>query len=639
MQAKRINRFWGIMIVILTSSGMLLAINQLFYLKLFKFNPMQTSYLYYLLAIFIPLAFIIYPFNKKEKNQKVRWFDIIVMVLAFVIPIYFGLNGENIMNQGWEYTAPTIATAGSVIFWFILLDALRRVAGLPIMIIATVFSFYPLIANNIPVGFLQGQSFDFLSTARSHSFSTNSIIGIPFDTVGSLLIGFMLFGVVLTSSGGGDFFFKLAQSIFGRFRGGAAKVSIISSAFFGMLSGSAISNTITTGSMTIPSMKKDGYPAHYAGAIEACASTGGTITPPIMGSAAFIMASFIGVPYSEIAIAAAIPAVLFFLALLIQADGYAAKHNLKALPKRDIPSFFKTIKDGWIFIIALVLLTYLLVFMRNEGQAPFYVSLLILILVTFKKETRFTLKKIYKLIIDAGKVLTDLAALIAGIGFIVGALSITGVSFSFSRELISVAGDSMLLILIAGAITSFVLGMGMTVSAVYIFLAVILAPALVQMGIDPVAAHLFVLYWATVSYITPPVALASFAAAGIANAHPMKTGLYSVRLGIVTFIVPFIFVYEPALIGRDSLMNIILIAGTAVIGVFLLSSALEGYVIGAGKIKSWVIRSLLIIMSISVIIPNIVITVVGLVFSTVLFFTIKAANKAKEREDLVEPGV
>ncbi|RNF38926.1 TRAP transporter permease [Planococcus salinus] len=632
---QRLNRFWGSVVILLTVIGVSITINQLFYLGIFGFNPINSAYLYYLLAMFMPIAFIIHPFSKKKEDQRVKWYDVLLMVISFVIPFYMGWNAQQIISEGWEYISPTIATVFSVIFWFVLLEALRRVAGLPIMIISGVFSFYPLISGAVPIGFLSGQTFDFLTTARNHVMSTNSIIGIPFDTVGSLLIGFMLFGVVLTASGGGDFFFNLAQSVFGRFRGGAAKVSVVSSAFFGMLSGSAISNTITTGAMTIPSMKKAGYPPHYAGAIEATASTGGTIAPPIMGSAAFIMASFIGVPYIEIAMAAAIPAFLYFFALLIQADGYAAKNNLKGIPRAQLPSLGKTLKTGWPFLTALVLLTYLLVVMRNEGQAPFYVSLLLFALAMTRKETRFTKEKFYNLGIDAGKILTDLTCLIAGIGFIVGALSITGVSFSFSRELVSVAGDSMFLILVAGAITSFVLGMGMTVSAVYIFLAVVMAPALVQLGIDPIAAHLFVLYWATVSYITPPVALASFAAAGIAKSSPMKTGFTSVRLGIVTFLVPFIIVYNPALIGRAEVSEVIMVAGTALIGVFTLSSALEGYIMGAGIIKNKVLRLSLGAASLMIIVPFIYISLIGIGISLVLFFLIRLSNKNAVRSEEV----
>lgn len=632
---QRLNKFWGGVVILLTVTGVSITINQLFYLGIFNFKPINSAYLYYLLAMFMPMAFIIHPFSKKKEDQRVKWYDVILMVISFVIPFYMGMNAQRIISEGWEYVSPTIATVFSVVFWFVLLEALRRVAGLPIMIISGVFSFYPLISGAVPIGFLSGQTFDFLTTARNHVMSTNSIIGIPFDTVGSLLIGFMLFGVVLTASGGGDFFFNLAQSIFGRYRGGAAKVSVVSSAFFGMLSGSAISNTITTGSMTIPSMKKAGYPPHYAGAIEATASTGGTIAPPIMGSAAFIMASFLGVPYIEIAMAAAIPAVLYFIALLIQADGYAAKNNLKGIPRAQLPSLGKTLKTGWPFLTALALLTYLLVVMRNEGQAPFYVSLLLFALAMTRKETRFNKEKLYDLGINAGKILTDLACLIAGIGFIVGALSITGVSFSFSRELVSVAGDNMFLILVAGAITSFVLGMGMTVSAVYIFLAVVMAPALVQLGIDPIAAHLFVLYWATVSYITPPVALASFAAAGIAKASAMKTGFTSVRLGIVTFLVPFIIVYNPALIGRAEFSEVILVAGTALIGVFVLSSSLEGYIMGAGTMKNKLLRVTLGASSILIIVPFIYISLLGMGISLVLFLIIRITNKNALRSEEV----
>ena len=363
----RITKFWGGVVTVLTVLGILITVNQLFYLGIFGIKPINSAYLYFLIAMFMPIAFILHPFSKKMENKSVRWYDVLLVVLSFSIPLYMGVNAQRIISEGWEYISPTLATVFSVIFWIIILEALRRVAGLPIMIISAAFSLYPLISGSIPISFLSGQSFDFLTTARNHVMSTNSVIGIPFDTVGSLLIGFMLFGVVLTASGGGDFFFNLAQSLFGRYRGGPAKVAVISSAFFGMLSGSAISNTITTGAMTIPSMKKAGYPPHYAGAIEATASTGGTITPPIMGSAAFIMASFIGVPYVEIAMAAAIPAFLYFFALLIQADGYAAKNNLKGIPKANLPAFSSVLKQGWPFLTALVLLTYLLVVMRNEG--------------------------------------------------------------------------------------------------------------------------------------------------------------------------------------------------------------------------------------------------------------------------------
>lgn len=620
MNVERLNKILKIIVVVFTTIGLLLSINMLFYLELFGFNPIQNAYLYYILACFIPISFLIFP---AKKGQKVKWFDYIFAAGSIVILIYLGLNGERMILEGWEWTAPQIATYFSIILWALLLEALRRTGGLVLSIICLLISLYPLIASSVPIGFLQGQSYDFLTVARNHIMSANSVLGIPLITVGNLILGFLVFGVVLTHSGGGDFFFKLAQSLFGRYRGGEAKVAIVSSAFFGMLSGSAISNVITTGAMTIPAMKKSGYKPHYAGAIEAVASTGGSITPPIMGSAAFIMASFLAMPYYEIALAAAVPAFLYYIGLIVQADGYAAKNNLKGLPKEKIPSLLQTLKSGWYYLFALVLLVVFLVVLNSEGQGAYYASLVLLIIAMINKSTRMNVKQLFNMFVDIGKVLAEIVCIIAGVGFIVGALSATGVSFSFSRELVAAAGDSMVLILIGGALTSFILGMGMTVSAVYVFLAIIMAPALVAIGVDPVAAHLFVVYWATVSYITPPVALAAFAASGIAKASPMKTGFTAVRLGIVTFLVPFFFVYQPALIGRGDPIEIITSVISALLGVFILASALEGYLVGIGRLQNYFVRFIVLIAGLFMLIPGIMTDVIGLAMALLIFLSHK----------------
>ena len=635
MNVERLNKVLKIIVVVFTIIGLLLSINMLFYLELFGFNPIQNSYLYYILACFIPISFLIFP---AKKGQKVKWFDYIFAPVSLCILIYFGLNGERMILEGWEWTAPPIATYFSIVIWVLLLEALRRTGGLVLSIVCFLISLYPLIATSVPVSFLQGQSYDFLTIARNHIMSSNSVLGIPLITVGNLILGFLVFGVVLTHSGGGDFFFKLAQSLFGRYRGGEAKVAIVSSAFFGMLSGSAISNVITTGAMTIPAMKKSGYKPHYAGAIEAVASTGGSITPPIMGSAAFIMASFLAIPYYEIALAAAIPALLYYMGLIVQADGYAAKNNLKGLPKEKIPSLLQTLKSGWYYLFALVLLVVFLVVLNSEGQGAYYASLVLLIIAMINKSTRMNKKQLFNMIVDIGKVLAEIVCIIAGVGFIVGALSATGVSFSFSRELVAAAGDSMILILIGGAITSFILGMGMTVSAVYVFLAIIMAPALVTIGVDPVAAHLFVVYWATVSYITPPVALAAFAASGIAKASPMKTGFTAVRLGIVTFLVPFFFVYQPALIGRGDPLEIVTSVISALIGVFILASALEGYLVGIGRLQNYFVRLLVLISGLCMLIPGLMTDIIGLTIALLILFShkfIKPINVSIEKNQEV----
>lgn len=632
---ERLNRFWKAIVVTSTLVGIFLSINRLFYLDLFGFVPIENSYLYYLLATFMPIAFLIFPANKKSPTP-IRWYDAVLFGISLVIIIYFGLNGERIILEGWDWHAPVIATIFSILLWLFLLEALRRTGGLILSLLCFAFSLYPLIASEVPIEFLQGQSFDILTTARNHIMSTNSVLGIPFTAVGNLIIGFLVFGIVLTFTGGGEFFFRLAQSMFGKTRGGEAKVSIIGSAFFGMLSGSAISNTITTGSMTIPAMKKTGYKSEYAAAIEACSSTGGTFTPPIMGTAAFIMASFLGVPYYEIVLAAAVPAVLYYVALMVQTDGFAAKNNLKGLAASEVPSFKDTLKGGWYYILAFFLLIYFLAALNSEAQAPYYASAVLLIIAMFKKETRLQLKQFIDMFANMSKVLSEIVCIIAGVGFIVGAFTVTGISFSFSRELIAAAGDSLVLILIAGAITCFILGMGMTVSAVYVFLAVIMAPAIVEMGVDPIAAHLFVIYWASASYITPPVALAAFAASGIANTSPMKTSVVAVRLGVVTFFIPFFFAYDPALLGRGGdALEIILSIATALIGVFVISSALEGYVIGIGRIRNFFLRTLLVVAGICIIAPNMLVKISAAVFTILIYLLSINSKRIREHSSEV----
>jgi len=624
---ERLGNFWITVVMVSTVVGVSLSVNQLFYLNLFGVKLLEEAYLYFLLTCFLSLAFIIFPAFKTDQVNKVKWYDAVLYLLTVLITSFMGLNAEKIIISGWEYIAPFLPTFLSILMWLLLLEALRRVAGLTLTLICLLFSLYPLIAGYVPVNFLSGQSFDFLSTARGHIMSQSSILGIPFRTLGNLLVGFMLFGVVITHTGGGTFFFNIAQSLFGRTRGGAAKVAVVGSAFFGMLSGSAISNTVTTGAMTIPAMKKAGFKSHFAAAVEATSSTGGTITPPIMGSAAFIMASFLNVPYIEIAMAAAIPAVLYFFALFVQVDGYAANNNLVGLPKAELPSFWKTLKDGWLFILALLAIVWLLAILSSEGQAAYYASAILLVLAMLKKETRLSLQKVKDIILDGGKILTEIGTIIAGVGFIVGALSMTGVAFSFSRELVSAAGDSVFLILVGGAITCFILGMGMTVSASYVFLAIIMAPALINLGIDPIAAHLFVLYWATVSFITPPVALAAYAAAGIAGASPMKTGFTAVRLGIVTFLIPFFMVYNPELIGRGDIMNIIPTVLTALVGIWVIASSFEGYLFGAGRMRSKWLRLLLGLGGLAMFAPGIVTDLIGFSLLLSIFPLIRNANQ------------
>jgi TRAP transporter 4TM/12TM fusion protein len=479
-------------------------------------------------------------------------------------------------------------------------------------IICIIFSAYPLYAIKMPA-FLQGQSYDFLTTARMYALGPSGILGLPLYTVSTLLIGFMLFGIVLQSTGGGNFFFNLAQSIFGHARGGAAKISILASSFFGMISGSTVSNTLTIGSMTIPAMKNTGFSPHYAAAIEACASTGGPIMPPVMGAAAFLMASFLNVPYSQVAIGAFIPACLYYLGLFVQVDGYSAKLGLKGLPKEELPSFWITVKNGWFYIFTILLLIYLLLWLKLEERAPFYASAAMLALSLIKKETRLTWQKCIRMITDTGRVVVQLVAILAGAGLIIGGFSVTGVALAFSRELVAAVGNNVFLILFMGAISSFVLGLGMTITACYIFLAIVMVPGLISLGIHPLAAHLFVFYWGVLSEITPPVAFCVTAACGLAGSDFMKTGLTAMRLGAVKYIIPFFFAYNPALLTHGTWWEILLYTFFATLGIIALGSSLEDYLWGVGRLRSLFLRIFLFIGGILTAFPEIFTSLIGIV--------------------------
>jgi len=371
----------------------------------------------------------------------------------------------------------------------------------------------------------------------------------------------------------------------GATRGGTAKVAVLSSALFGSLSGSVISNVITTGSITIPAIKKSGYPSHYAGGIECAASTGGVLMPPVMGATAFVMAAFLSISYGKIALAAAIPSILAYIGLLIQVDGYAARQGLAGLSKSQIPSLKKVMMQGWFYLGAVAVLLYFLFAMRLESQAPFISILFLLAFAMIRKETRFTLRTFLQFIQSTGKLLSELIAILSGVGMILGALALTGVAAAFAREIVAMAGGNLLFMLILGAFASFVLGMGMTITACYVFLALVLAPALEMMGLNQIAVHLYVMYWGMLSYITPPVALAAYPAAVIAGSRPIKVGLVAMKLGAVKYLVPLFFVLDPALVMQAGTGAIIQAFISATIGVLLIGSVLEGYLIGLGRIE------------------------------------------------------
>jgi TRAP transporter 4TM/12TM fusion protein len=566
-------------------SGILLAIYQLFHFE-FLGVLVGDAYYYLLIAIFLPMLFLISPIKKNLIHKKVPWYDLLFAILSFVGPMYLFLNALKIVQEGWEIIPPVQTYVLGLILMVMVLEAARRAGGISFALICLFFTTYALYAQHMP-GLLEGYGCDLRRLVGFFTMGTEGVTGLPMKVVGNILIGYMVFAVALQATGGGKFFLDLATAMLGHLRGGPAKMSIVASGFFGSISGSAISNVLTTGAMTIPAMKRTGYPPHYAGAIEAAASTGGVLMPPIMGVTAFVMAEFLAMPYSAICIAAVVPSLLYFGALFLQIDAYAAKTDLKGLPREELPSVKATIGEGWFYVAGMIFLIWALLYLHWETLAPFWASLILLIACNFRSQTRLTWKKLVAFVESVGKVLTELVALLCAIGSIIGALSLTGVAHSFSSEIIALAGGNIALLLILGAFTSFILGMGMTITACYVFLALILAPALVKSGLYPLSVHLFIMYWGMASYITPPVALAAFAGAGLAGANPMKTAFKAMQFGFVKYFIPFFFVLNPAILLHGSAWDIVtsfvLVCGSVV----SISYSLEGYLPRFGLMPLW----------------------------------------------------
>jgi len=571
--------------ILFTAAAVLLSVNQLFNFQFFAgIVILEGRYLFLLAGLFLSLTFLSFPL-RGEPGVSVAWYDWVLAALAVGVSGYFAYTADLSLEEGWEYAPPETARWVSFLFWALIMEATRRAGGLVIFLIVFVFSLYPTFADVMP-GPISGFAQPFVDVIPYHIISSESSFGIPMRAFGNLVIGFIIFGAALQYTGGGAFFNNLALSLVGNLRGGAAKVAIFASGFMGSLSGSVISNVLTTGAISIPAMKKTGFPARYAAGTEACASTGGVLMPPVMGTTAFVMASFLGRPYLEIAAAAAIPSLLYYFGLFIQIDAYAARHNLKGIPREQLPSIKETLKEGWYYLFVFALLIFLMMFLRQETWAPFYATALLLIINQVSKKHRFDLKGFFNLIYSIGRGLTELVAVLLGIGLIVGAFSATGLAGTLVNDLIFLAGGSVFMLLVMGAITSFIFGMGMTVTACYIFLAVVLAPALVKAGLNELAVHLFILYWGMVSYITPPVALGAFAAATMARTNALAAGVEAMRLGSIIYFVPFFFVLNPALIGEGGAAEVIVVLVTALLGVYLVGSALQGYIAGFGSIGS-----------------------------------------------------
>jgi len=554
-------------------------------LRLFSERPLldfaiilQNHYYYALMGLLLPLCFLL---NPSFSSSKTYWLDGLLGIAAAAACAFFFANAETMLDYGWEFSAPDHAVWVSYILWALIMEGVRRTGGWILFGLVFVFSLYPIFAESLP-GPISGMASSPADTAAYHVMSIESILGLPFRAFAQLVIGFLIFGIALQQTGGGRFFINLAFAGFGHVRGGSAKVAIVSSGLMGSMSGSVITNVLTTGQMTIPAMRKSGMEKEYAAGVESCASTGGVLLPPIMGSTAFVMATFLNVSYTTVALAAAIPALLYFFGLFMQVDAYAARKGLVGTPRDELPSFAETMRQGWYYIAAFLVLIFLLVYLQREAVAPFMATGLLLLLNQLSPEYRWGIKQAGNFLVATGKLLMELLTIMAGVGLIVGALSITGLSGTLVNDLLYLAGDSTILLLLMGAFCSFVLGIGMTVTAAYVFLAIVLAPALIQGGLEPMSVHLFILYWGMLSFITPPVALGAFAAASIAESSALATGFKAMRLGSVIYFIPFFFVLEPALIMSGEWHETLIAAVKVGLGIILIAGSLQSYLFAVG---------------------------------------------------------
>ena len=606
---RKLNGLWATVPYISAIAVLLLSMNQLFNFGFFVgYTFLSNQYAYIIVGFLLPLIFLLWPATRKAPMNRVPFYDGILALVMMLICFYFAYSSEKIVDEGWEYLAPEHAVYMSYLFWAMIFECTRRAGGLAIFAIVVVISFYPLYADVMP-GPIAGAAATLPDTAIFHTMSSESVLGIPLRAFTNLVIGFLVFGVALQYTGGGKFFINFAFALLGHVRGGPAKVAIFSSGLMGSMSGSVITNVLTTGVLSIPAMRRVGFSRAYAGGVETCASTGGVLMPPIMGATAFIMATFLEIPYIDIAIAAIIPSVLYFFGLFIQIDAYAAKNDLKGLPREELPSLIQTLKEGWHFIAVFAVLVWMLVFLKQEAVAPFYATALLIIINQIFPYSRWGMTELKRFIEGTAALFAELAGILCGVGLIVGALAVTGMSGTIANDLIFLAGGNPLVLLFMGALTSFILGIGMTVTAAYIFLAISLAPAVVGAGLDPLAVHLFILYWGMLSFITPPVALGAFAAATIAGSKPMETGLHAMKLGSIIYFIPFFFVLNPALIMQGDAYSIIKVVVTALLGVWLIASGLQGYLTWVGKLDvhpqgKWIVQGLIILAGLALATPG-----------------------------------
>ncbi|MHC1727895.1 MAG: TRAP transporter permease [Syntrophobacteraceae bacterium] len=585
----------------------------------------------------LTLIYLLYPFRRGRSSAVVHPLDLGLSILSVAAGLYNVLNYESLMESSGLYSNLDLAVAALGIL--LTLEATRRIVGLPITIIASVFLLYAFMGPWFP-GFLSHRGFDIKRITTHMWFTTEGIMGIPLGVSSTFIFLFILFGTFLTKTGIMDFFMDLSNAVAGWASGGPAKVAVIASALEGTVSGSSVANTVGSGSFTIPMMKSLGYKPEFAGAVEAAASTGGQIMPPVMGAAAFLMAEFLGLPYIEIAKAAAIPALLYFTGIWLVVHFEAKKTGLKGIPRERLPKLLNVIKKDSYLILPLVGIIYFLC----EGSTPMRAALaglaLCIAVGMIRKATRMNIGSFFATLEAGARGALGVAAACATAGIIVGVVTLTGLGLKMGDGLVSLAGGMLFPTLVMTMISSLILGMGAPTTANYVITSSVAAPALLKLGVAPISAHMFVFYFGILADITPPVALAAFAGAAIAKANPMKTGICATKLAIAAFVVPYIFVYSPSLLLIDyTLGGLLWMVTTAIIGMIGLAAAVEAWYLTK---MSWWERILSAAGGLLLIDPGLTTDIAGfsiLVFITLYQYKKYRSNKVAGLSAAVSPGL
>ena len=576
------------MLVALTVAGAAWAAQIHHYLPFAFFNE---QYLGLFLALGLSPVFLSVRASPRGAQSRVPWYDWAACAGALLVGGYVLVRYPVIAYQLGVLTWDKV-TLG-VLAIALVLEAVRRLAGWALMWIALACVLYAKFAWLLP-GLFNAKGASWSRIAVYLYLDTNGIFGLPLAVTASIVVAYIFFGSALYAVGGDKFLTDVALVAMGRFRGGPAKMAVVSSSLYGTVSGSAVANVVVDGAITIPMMKRAGYPAHLAAAIEAVASNGGQIMPPVMGAAAFLIAEYLSIPYGQVALGAAIPAVLYYLALFVQVDLEAAKLGLAGLPREQIPVLRSIMRRGWVFLIPLGVLVYTLMIAGwDAGKAGMLAVVTTFAVGALQRETRPTWAAIFESFVATGRTMLDLVAITTLAGIVIGSLQLSGFVSKLPLLLMSMAGGNVLLLLVLTAIVSIILGMSLPTTVVYVTLAVLVGPALAQLGIVPLAAHLFLFYFGMLSLITPPDCLATYAAAAIAKSDFWKTGWTGMRLGIVAYVVPFVFVFHPALIFQGTWTEIVVSLLTASFGVVLLGIACVGYSsrpIGWGR-RLWAIAA------------------------------------------------